>query len=169
MPRTQICSAVCWERRFNSMTQGDPTPTDKTQPSLTFSGMMKTVCRNGLPWTSVSHVGWDTRRQQKKTNTTAFPPSSLEQSYILPLRPLWILVTQSFHLWQMIKTYLAILTFALRYICGSVIICSGISRARNTVILSKLRLVRPNHAANTPMSCRIVEMTRWTLNWGAFK
>lgn len=169
MPRTQTCSAVYWERRFNSMTQGDPTPTGKTQPSLTFSGMMKPVCRKGLTWALVSHVGWDASRQQKKTNTSAFSPSSLKQSYILPLRPLGILMAQSFHLWQIMKTYLAILTFALRYVCGSVIICRGISRARNTVILSKLRLVRPNHAANTAMSCCIVEMARWTLNWGVFK
>ena len=64
---------------------------------------------------------------------------------------------------------LAILTFALCYICGPIKICSGVSRAWNAEILSKFRLVCPNYTANTPMSCSIIKMARWTLNWRVFK
>lgn len=67
------------------------------------------------------------------------------------------------------QNHLAILTFALCYICWPIKISSGVSRAWNAVILSKLRLVCPNYAANTSMSCGVIKMARWTLNWRAIK
>lgn len=67
------------------------------------------------------------------------------------------------------QNHLAVLTFALCYVCWPIKISSGVSRAGNAVILSKLRLVCPNCTANTSVSCGVVKMARRTLNWTGIK
>lgn len=67
------------------------------------------------------------------------------------------------------QSHLAVLTFALCYVCWPIKISSGVSRAGNAVILSKLRLVCPNCTANTSVSCGVVKMARRILNWTVIK
>lgn len=128
---------------------------------------MEPLCRNGLSWTSVSHVGWDAGSERGATTLLLSKPPGAKLNFALKATmningPVFSFVTDH-------QNHLAILTFALCYVCWPIKISSGVSRAWNAVILSKLRLVCPNCAANTPMSCGIIKMARWTLNWRAIK
>lgn len=43
-------------------------------------------------------------------------------------------------------------------------ICTGVPRAGDAVVLAKLRLVSPNRAPDTSVSCRVVVVARRTVN-----
>lgn len=56
------------------------------------------------------------------------------------------------------------LTFAMGHICGSIKVCSGVSRAGDTVVLTKLRLVGSYRAADAAVCAGVVVMTRSTVH-----
>lgn len=56
------------------------------------------------------------------------------------------------------------LTFAVRDIGGAIKICTGVARAGDAVVLTKLRLVCSHRAPDTSVCCGVVIVSRRTVN-----